>query len=347
MSLTGLEDSHWTAEAFFVASLVTGSLSVYFSCAVSPALNGLHSAEDIKNFLAKPVPAKYASEMAQLLSRADQLSPLPAKQREDLEAIVTKVRWKVPSMNSAIMLVMPMTLLNIALSSFLIGLGIYLGKLYTANLIPTYRKGSLGILIFFILTCVFGIGSFFFAQSAKQIEDTPIDHYHRILHRAHSQEAEGATEPEDTAHPPTALGNPRRRVRFIPRSRNEDLESGLPVENGGPSNVPQSHENVTRGEAFELQEVASHPLVRGMQSSADSSDEVEAPERPVSASEDVTSNSHEEEHGGGGSAEAMEVSRQQVFQAALEDLIRVQTLSLQASQRLLEAFREGATGSAT
>ncbi len=55
LSLTGLEDSHLMVEAFFVASLVTGCLSVFFSCAISPAFHGLHTAEDIKDFLTKPM----------------------------------------------------------------------------------------------------------------------------------------------------------------------------------------------------------------------------------------------------------------------------------------------------
>jgi len=87
-----------------------------------------------------------------------------------LRGQVHKEIWKVASAQAAIMLVVPMTLLNLALNSFLIGLGIYLGKLYTANLVPSYGKGSLGILIFFLGSAVLGIGAFYIPQSLKQQE---------------------------------------------------------------------------------------------------------------------------------------------------------------------------------
>lgn len=66
------------------------------------------------------------------------------------------------------MLVVSMTLLNLALNAFLIGLGIYLGELYTTNLVPSYGEPSLGILIFFLISAVVGIGAFYIPQSLKQ-----------------------------------------------------------------------------------------------------------------------------------------------------------------------------------
>jgi hypothetical protein len=57
LSLDRLEDSHWTAHAFLIASLTTGAPSVFFSCAINSAFYGLHTATNIKRFLIKPMPS--------------------------------------------------------------------------------------------------------------------------------------------------------------------------------------------------------------------------------------------------------------------------------------------------
>ncbi|KAF2736185.1 hypothetical protein EJ04DRAFT_551426 [Polyplosphaeria fusca] len=146
LSLMRLQDTHWTAEAFFIVSLVTGALSVYFSTALSPAFNGLHSAEDIKDFLTKPAKWRSLTLLNLHLTHAEHAQALTADASRKLPQLIAEERWKVPSVYAAIMLVVPMTLLNVALNAFLVGLGIYLGKLYTAQLVPSYGSGSLAAL---------------------------------------------------------------------------------------------------------------------------------------------------------------------------------------------------------
>ena len=62
---------------------------------------------------------------------------------------------KRASVYSAILLTASAYLLNLALTAFAIGLGVYPGYVYTARLIPTLgTDGSLGILTFCIVSAV-------------------------------------------------------------------------------------------------------------------------------------------------------------------------------------------------
>jgi hypothetical protein len=89
-----------------------------------------------------------------------------------LRVLAQSGRWKVASSYAALMLVVPMTLLNISLNALLIGLGIYMGMLYTAKLVPSYGSGSIGILIFYLVSALFGIGMYYSSQSLNPMENT-------------------------------------------------------------------------------------------------------------------------------------------------------------------------------
>lgn len=177
LSLTGLDDSHWTAEAFFVISLVTGALSVFFSCANSPSNHGLHSADDIRDFLTKSRRSADRQELNDLLKKAERLV-IPSEDHLDS---LREYRWKTTSAYSAVILVVPMYLLNVALSTFLAGLGIYLGKLYTGNLIPSFGSGALGILVIYIGSTLIGLSIFYIARTSKYLEDLPRERYQSLL----------------------------------------------------------------------------------------------------------------------------------------------------------------------
>ncbi|KAF2640477.1 hypothetical protein P280DRAFT_543199 [Massarina eburnea CBS 473.64] len=189
LSLTNLESSHWTGTAFFITSLVTGALSVFFSCAVSPAFHGLHSAEDIKDFLTKPTPSNKDVEEAdgdnpslsfrQIASISPSMSAARSVQLRHHFAATELQKWKAASPHAAVMLVVPMTLLKVALNTFLIGLGIYLGKLCTAKIIPSYGTGSVGILVFYIVSTLSGIAMYYVAQNYKYLERARLERWHK------------------------------------------------------------------------------------------------------------------------------------------------------------------------
>jgi hypothetical protein len=99
LSLRDVEQINWTVEAAFVISLIAGLLSVYYACRVEVKLGGMHSPDEVCNWLTTPT-----------------ISFKP-----DSFGFVT------PSYNAALILVAPMQLLNWSLFSLLVGIGIYYG----------------------------------------------------------------------------------------------------------------------------------------------------------------------------------------------------------------------------
>ncbi|KAI0100913.1 hypothetical protein GGR51DRAFT_531374 [Nemania sp. FL0031] len=187
ISILGVEDPDWAIEALFIASLVTGCLSVFFSCATSPAFHGLHSAEDIKDFLTKPANTREFNESASELNNSlkRDLKGLNEMEiadfiqaAEDLKQRVERARqmqrWKIASPYAAILLVVPMTLLNISLNTLLMGLG-----LYTAQLVPTRGFESIGIVVIYLVSALFGIMYHYAPLNLKLLEAAPLKRWRR------------------------------------------------------------------------------------------------------------------------------------------------------------------------
>ncbi|OAK99477.1 hypothetical protein IQ06DRAFT_18914 [Phaeosphaeriaceae sp. SRC1lsM3a] len=183
---------------------------------MTPALRGLHSAEHIKDFLTKPTSAanrrsfrrdvvEQLQRMATSLDRIDEAT-FGAGTEE-----VQKWLWKVPSAYAAIMLVIPMTLLRVALNAFLIGLGVYLGKISTARLIPSYGKGSIGILVFCLVSSILALFAFYISRAFKQVEDLLLKHWRQIRddHRKHCKDESHSTEEKSA---PTDVGKASQRA---------------------------------------------------------------------------------------------------------------------------------------
>ncbi|KAF2684102.1 hypothetical protein K458DRAFT_443093 [Lentithecium fluviatile CBS 122367] len=175
ISLTGIEECHWTVDAFFITSLVTGCLSVFLSTIIGPAFYGLHSAEDIKDFPIKPTPSVQAQEFSTKVSEVEKLDYLVNGIGDH------EIDQKVASAYAAIMLVLPFNVLGYSLGTFLMGMGIYLGQLYTERLVPSYGSGSIGILAFYLVSFLFGIGMYSVAEFLKSRESAPLVRWRRIL----------------------------------------------------------------------------------------------------------------------------------------------------------------------
>lgn len=330
ISLTRLEDAHWTAQAFFVASLTTGSLSVFFSCALNPAFHGLHSSEDIKDFLTKPTPAYQRSDFRKSVSnfikeigpdfrRADQQT------YEDVTNYLTQGRWKVPSANAAIMLVAPMMLLRVALNAFLIGLGIYLGKLYTAELLPAYGKGAIGILTFYIVSAVLGLSVYYISEALKLREDAPLKAWRKVLddYRAHQREAD-----TDDLKKEKDIANKMFRTpatRFFGRKQKESPIS--PTEDDLAQDTKRS---ATKG-GF----VQSRHLRDGNKTSYTTT-EPDVPAKDALADDEISFAAQKQAWDAlpFTSSDAAQ-SSQPNTQAVLEILLRAQKESVQATERLL------------
>ncbi|KAF2799527.1 hypothetical protein K505DRAFT_370952 [Melanomma pulvis-pyrius CBS 109.77] len=317
LSLTGLDDSHWTAEAFFVISIVTGALSVFFSCANSPSLHGLHSADDIRDFLTKPSRSADRQQLNDLLKKTERLV-IP---NEDHLDALRKYRWRTASAYSAVMLVVPMYLLNVALSTFLTGLGIYLGKLYTGNLIPSFGSGALGILVIYIGSTLVGLSIFYVAKTSKYLEDLPRERYQSLLDKVGSgpgnlnireRRTEGANRPASQTAPKSIQQSVHARdngkVHFVIGSD----QTVCPSPN-------QENDTETVQPSENILDSLMRPLFSPPPgSSSQSPDEPDLPQRSdIEPAADIGMTS---------------------VQAALMDLIKAQEEGLRASKRLQEAF---------
>lgn len=320
ISLTGLENSHWTAEAFFVISLVTGCLSVFFSCAISPAFHGLHSAEDIKDFLTKPTPSvntrKFNLAVSQLRKHKDQLNEFSEDEINILRELVERGRWKVASAYAAIMLVVPMTLLKVALNAFLIGLGIYLGKMYTANLIPSYGFGSIGVLVFYLVSALFGIGMYYVTQSLKYLESSPLERWRMILddHKKNGRRNQQMGDAPNEIGNDVRLPSPGhfRQSRHVREGNTihfvTDETVGSTVDRNEPRLVERPR-NSTEDESLRLTKEQASPNPRLTSDIANSNEAAASPGLDLGNMKDI-----------------------------LKELIRVQEESFRVNQRLLDVL---------
>lgn len=320
-----MEDSHWTAEAFFVVSLVSGALSVFFSCAISPAFHGLHNADAIKDFLAKPT-TQMVKKLEGILNSAENHPRLSQSHLESLKQIYD-ARWRVPSAYAAIMLTVPMTLLNIALNAFLVGLGIYLGRMYTEDLIPSYGLGSLGILIFFLVTAVLGIGTWYIPQRFKSIEEEPLARYRGLLH-ANKASPPAIQPPGETTTPADNVPPPEASSTAVPQSMHSPRSGG-----GVRYDIPEDQIVTPSAPA---QADSARPSADAVFPQPSQNTPASRPSSPEPNIAEMLRRPDFSDMMRRGSREVGSES----MQAALADLIQAQQATLLASQRLMEAFQQ-------
>lgn len=189
LSLDKLDQTHWTAYASFVVSVIAGCLSVYYSCTMQLLLSGLHGPQEILEWLTAPKriyqPATFGlfpmiPNLVGLLSvfrqRLDAVEPSGSysvssilrslrsaltlvsepEAFEDVTGIpFNSPEWlerRKPSVNAALLLVAPSQFLTLSLGAFLTGQGIYLGMLYGSQIVVVQGDGSaLRIMITYIV----------------------------------------------------------------------------------------------------------------------------------------------------------------------------------------------------
>ncbi|KAF2850871.1 hypothetical protein T440DRAFT_478780 [Plenodomus tracheiphilus IPT5] len=145
MSLTEFGTSHWTIHAFFIASLVTGCLSVFFSCSISLTINNLHSASDIKDFLFLSNTSTFRKEIT--IRNLNTTEPPNEEKLTSLSQLLQQEQWTLASPHAATMLVVPR-------------LGVYLGMLYDGELKHAYGAW-IGVLAFYVFSAVSGIACYY------------------------------------------------------------------------------------------------------------------------------------------------------------------------------------------
>lgn len=217
------------------------------------------------------------------------------------------------------MLVVPMTLLNWALNAFLIGLGIYLGKLYTSKLVPSYGKGSLGILISFLISAVVGIGAFYIPQSLKQQELNLLRGWIQTLDSLAGQNLPMQPTEGSTGHDQAnGRDETQRSSNTFPQSTHERRDGRTRYVVGNDV-VERDKEEIKSNNSDLMRLIGREDLLlsakrRGHEFTAGYEEQIESAEHPT-----VTSPS-------------------QSIRSALIDLVKAQEESFRASSRVLEAF---------
>ncbi|THX03462.1 hypothetical protein D6D13_07652 [Aureobasidium pullulans] len=187
LSLGNSDTTHWTANAAFVISLVTASLSVFYSCLLQQHISGLFTSEDVKSWLSKPA-AKYemeeleqiASTLRKTITSSPELGlvvPQPSVEAccRTIENFAQEFKWKTASFNAAFMIKVPSLLLNWSVGAFILGLGVYLGCVWRPDGISDpSRNGSLGILITYLITTVGGILLYYVPKFGKILESSTL-----------------------------------------------------------------------------------------------------------------------------------------------------------------------------
>ncbi|THX96142.1 hypothetical protein D6D03_08897 [Aureobasidium pullulans] len=198
LSLGTSDTIHWTANAAFVISLVTASLSVFYACLLQQHISGLFTSEDVKSWLSKPA-SKYemetleimASELRRARYRWQDLGPLSdARQsgletfRKQIEGFARECKWKTASFNTAFMIKVPSLLLNWSVGAFILGLGVYLGCIWKPDgKSSPWRNGSLGVLITYLITTIGGLSLYYIPKACKILESSPLRRLDWIYNR--------------------------------------------------------------------------------------------------------------------------------------------------------------------
>ncbi|KAI7215818.1 hypothetical protein KC333_g5230 [Hortaea werneckii] len=165
LGLDEIANTHWTVQAAFIVSLASGLLSVYYCCIIQQYFGSLVSPDDIKDWLCTP--GEWHGMEEELQEQFALLRPgtETTGTKEQLQTLRDRVlarlqsdRWVTPSINSAVMLVAPVRLLNLAVASFLVGLGIYLGLAFSKNItIAAGNRGNLANMIIYILVVLISL----------------------------------------------------------------------------------------------------------------------------------------------------------------------------------------------
>lgn len=193
LSLPFLSETHWVARAFWIASLISGSLSVYFACLLQRTVGVLYRAEDVRDWLTRPdeetLKMLESVEGIKKLQQAAQPAgaqtyDLPEHQK-DLSSIpdMEQARQQIPrfaSLFSALVMSAPSSMINIALGSFLLGLGVYLGFLWTRHLdTQGGRNDSRDVFIIFIVSTVIIIALYATPAAYKRLEMSAMENVNR------------------------------------------------------------------------------------------------------------------------------------------------------------------------
>ena len=163
-------------------SLVSGTLSVFFAVLLQRTIGTLYEARSIKIWLSNVASFPSVDELCQLRDAYQELLRLGNSDRGTQLKLETDARFSavaddqekqaVASLLSALVLDMPRSLINLALGSFLTGLAVYFGFLWTRNLDTDAGSGdSRAIFIVFIVAVFCCISMYSLPAALKESDE--------------------------------------------------------------------------------------------------------------------------------------------------------------------------------
>lgn len=203
---------HWTAAAFFVASLMSGLLAVYSAFLVLNTLNNLIGAQQLRRWLSLP-PKTSSNDADPDPDGCDDSGELPMS--------------KDPSLSAAMAISSPTGLLSLSLLCLIIGIGDYFVCVYINNLRPGWDiGGSRGILIFYSLATALGLQQYSFPAFTKSVETAVF----QVIYNSAVSKGKRTVRDRPNENPEPAEANHRREVVLGAGTVDADIETGL---NGG------------------------------------------------------------------------------------------------------------------
>ncbi|KAM0712204.1 hypothetical protein Q7P37_011298 [Cladosporium fusiforme] len=186
LSLDYLEESHWTAGACFVISLIAGLLSVYFACMVQVQLGDLHSPTEVRQWL--------------IMQRAV-WNRSSIERRTQRKYLLEQIQM------------MEMRLLNWSLASLLVGIGIYYGLVLTKNLGEmSGTNANLAILLTYSIFTAGALASFFIPKLYKITEEASwLEKYQPRIDELLQESQSAGTSEKDAV----VLGNILHQLREL------------------------------------------------------------------------------------------------------------------------------------
>lgn len=195
LSLPYLSQSHWVARACFVISLVSGTLSVFFAVLLQRIIGSLYEARTLRAWLSsldtypdmrdlralKKILQLSSTHSTSDTSQGDVEAAARTLQENFTKFDLEQRRIGVVSLFSALILETPRSMINISLGSFLTGLAVYFGFLWTRDLDVNAGPGdSRNVFIIFIVTVLCCIGMYSVPRGIKSNDEYVASVYSRI-----------------------------------------------------------------------------------------------------------------------------------------------------------------------
>ena len=252
LSLPQIRQTHWAVRAFFITSLISGCFAVYFACWSQKTIGTLFKASDLKNWLTRrdSVPLsgwairanlRALAELKKLADRiktgtiVEGIGDIEKGQFHELvrlqnESIRCHEWQRSASLWSAFLLQVPFTYMKLSLGSFVIGLTIYLGSVWTRNLDQEAGKNDSRNIFIVLLIVVVACIYFYVAPALyKSLEVLPIRSWMDCQEQLKEvAESLGRFVPKDKQHslqsdPGSKASGKRKNAPEIPAAGTDEI----------------------------------------------------------------------------------------------------------------------------